>query len=310
MTRTTSAFVFVLLGAAFALAQTRPPVSVKLGADGKLVYESDPLGNRVIDFSHAGYAGGGRAIPDVPVKIYLGPGDGDQRGRIQAAVDLVSAMPPDSDGFRGAVLLKRGTYRMDSQVRIKSSGVVLRGEGDGEDGTVLVAAGTSRRTLIVVEGEGGRAEIKGSRRAVADRYVPVGAKMKYRAWREYRDSYPGLVLLSEADEYPELSRAVERASPAAVRAAARPSQLVLTHEDTAWALADPGRDYLVYSTAGGAVELDLSRDGHAYTVSWLDSSTGRLQKSAGRVGGGGAVTLAPPRRDTGRPWVAWLTAVR
>jgi hypothetical protein len=176
MKRTVSALILVLLGAAFAPAQTRPPVSVKLGADGRLVYESDPLGNRVIDFSHAGYAGGGRAIPDVPAKIYLGPGDGDQRGRIQAALDLVSAMPPDSEGFRGAVLLRKGTYRIDSQLRIRASGVVLRGEGDGEDGTVLVAAGTSRRALIVVEGEGERAEVKGSRRAVADEYVPVGAR--------------------------------------------------------------------------------------------------------------------------------------
>ena len=171
------ALVCALLCVVCARAQTtRPPVSVKPGADGRLVYEADARGNRVIDFSHAGYGGGGRAIPDVPVKIYVTPGGGNDRQRIQAAVELVSAMPPGADGFRGAVLLRKGTYRIDSQIRIGASGVVLRGEGEGPDGTLLVAEGTSRRSLIVVEGEGERAEVKGSRRAVADEYVPAGAK--------------------------------------------------------------------------------------------------------------------------------------
>ena len=156
-------------------AQTRPAISVKLGASGKLVYESDAQGNRVIDFSYAGYEGGGRVIPSVPVKIYVEPGGRGSRQRIQAAIDMVSAMPLDKDGFRGAVLLKRGTYEIDSSIRISTSGVVLRGEGSGDDGTILVAAGTSRRSLIVVEGAGERTEVKDSRRAVADSYVPVGA---------------------------------------------------------------------------------------------------------------------------------------
>jgi hypothetical protein len=176
MTRTVSALVCALLAALCAQAQTRPPVSVKAGADGRLVYESDARGNRIIDFSHAGYGGGGRAIPDVPAKIYVKPEGGDESRRIQAAVELVSGLPPGADGFRGAVLLKRGTYRVASQIRIRASGVVLRGEGEGPEGTLLVAAGTSRRSLIVVEGEGERAEVKGSRRAVADEYVPVGAR--------------------------------------------------------------------------------------------------------------------------------------
>ncbi len=124
---------------------TRPAVSVRAGTDGQLVYGSDAQGNRVVDFSHAGYGGGGVAIPDVPAKIYVAPEGGDHRRRIQAAIDLVSSMPPGADGFRGAVLLTRGTYRIDTGLRIRTGGVVLRGEGQGEDGTVLVAAGTSRR---------------------------------------------------------------------------------------------------------------------------------------------------------------------
>ncbi len=38
------------------------------GADGKLVYKTTPAGDRIMDFSYAGYMGGGVALPSVPVK--------------------------------------------------------------------------------------------------------------------------------------------------------------------------------------------------------------------------------------------------
>ena len=37
------------------------------GTDGKLVYKTTPAGDRIMDFSHAGYLGGGVALPNVPV---------------------------------------------------------------------------------------------------------------------------------------------------------------------------------------------------------------------------------------------------
>ena len=43
------------------------------------------------------------------------------------------------------------------------------------DGSVLVATGTSRRALITIAGRGDRSEDAGSRRTVADAYVPAGA---------------------------------------------------------------------------------------------------------------------------------------
>lgn len=158
-------------------AQTPPPaISVRQGTDGRLAYTADAEGNRVIDFSHAGYSGGGVSIPDIPARIVLGP-DGEQdRSRIQAALDLVAALPPDAGGFRGAVLLERGTYRIDGDLLLAASGVVLRGSGSGQDGTVLVATGTSRRSLLMVAGRGDRTEITGSRTSIAASYVPVGAR--------------------------------------------------------------------------------------------------------------------------------------
>src|SRR5690348_2592902 len=72
-----------------------PPATslVYPGADGKLVYIADSLGNRIPDFSHAGYKGGGVNIPYVPNKVTIWPVPGDNTENIQAAIDKVSAMP-------------------------------------------------------------------------------------------------------------------------------------------------------------------------------------------------------------------------
>ena len=166
----TSRWAWVVL-APFAAAQ----ISVKPGPDHRLVYGADAAGNRIIDFSAAGYEGGGVAIPFVPAKIVVEPDGKHDRARIQAALDLVAAMPRDTSGFRGAVLLKPGRYLIDTQLRLRVSGVVLRGSGEGENGTVLVATGLSRRTLVEVGGAGERTAVAGSRRSVTDAYVPVGA---------------------------------------------------------------------------------------------------------------------------------------
>jgi hypothetical protein len=70
---------------------------------------------------------------------------------VQAAIDYVSSLPVDEKGMRGAVLLEKGAFRIEGALKIAASGVVLRGQGAGEEGTVLVAAGRDRRG-----GSGGR----------------------------------------------------------------------------------------------------------------------------------------------------------
>jgi hypothetical protein len=144
---------------------------------GKLQYRQDADGNRIPDFSHAGYMGGGVAIPDVPVRARVQPGNGDDGDRIQQAIDQVSQMPPDENGLRGAVLLAAGTYHIVGQIRIAAGGIVLRGEGHGEDGTILIATGTDQRPLIVLSGQGDWQEVPGTRRRIVDEYVPVGARV-------------------------------------------------------------------------------------------------------------------------------------
>ncbi|MEM1305160.1 MAG: hypothetical protein AAGG46_09695, partial [Planctomycetota bacterium] len=90
--------------------------------------------NRLPDFSHCGYRGGGVAMPFVPAVVTVEPGRGDDRRAIQRALDRVAEMPLGEDGFRGAVLLKKGAYRLGGTLKIDKSGVVLRGEGSQRDG--------------------------------------------------------------------------------------------------------------------------------------------------------------------------------
>ena len=151
-------------------------IRVTLGADGRLVYYSDAKGDIVPDFSHAGYGGGGVRLPNVPIVITLTPVAGDDRANIQAALDAAGRLPADANGFRGAVLLKAGRYEVADSLLINRSGVVLRGEGQGADGTLIVATGAGTRNLIRVQGAGTRAEVAGTRQAITTPYVPVGER--------------------------------------------------------------------------------------------------------------------------------------
>lgn len=131
--------------------------------------------NKVPDFSFAGYKGGGVSLPNVDVKETVNPIEGDSRTLIQAAIDRVAALAPDVNGFRGAVFLKKGVYLVSGPLYIRASGVVLRGEGNGVDGTVLNATQTAQHTLIVVQGTGsGYAEVAGSKARITQTYVPTG----------------------------------------------------------------------------------------------------------------------------------------
>lgn len=169
-----SRWMFVgLLGAAAVLPakQSEPPVA--LGPQGVLTYLPAKNGDRIPDFSAAGYGGGGVPLPDVPACVLVSPGEGDDGARIQAALDYAARRAPDAAGFRGAVQLAPGRYEIAGQLKIDADGVVLRGAGAGADGSVLVATGTERRALVLVRGRPVRTT--GPALAVAAAYVPVGA---------------------------------------------------------------------------------------------------------------------------------------
>jgi hypothetical protein len=169
-----------------ASAKKDPIISI--GSDGKLLYSSDSQGNRIPDFSHCGYAGGNRPIPDAPVRVVVSPVQGDSTARIQRAIDYVASLPADTNGLRGAVLVLRGRHEIARSLHLNASGVVLRGQGINENGTLLVATGEDRRTLIRIiglplpKGEG-RGEREGTGQApagpdtlqITDDYIPLSA---------------------------------------------------------------------------------------------------------------------------------------
>ena len=168
----------------FVHAQTWETDRARLQPDGSLTYAEDEKRNRIPDFSHAGYRGGGVAIPDIPVRMSISPIEGDNTTHIQDAIDAVSGMDADADGFRGTVLLEAGRYPVSGQVFIHTSGVVLSGIGDGRDTrdtTIIYGTGDvpHQRDLIVIGGgeeTRWRGEVPGSRQDITTDFVQVGSR--------------------------------------------------------------------------------------------------------------------------------------
>ena len=167
---------------------------VKPGPDGKLVYRTTPVGDRIMDFSTAGYMGGGVALPTVPVQRTVQPSGGtNDAPAIQAAIDAVSALPL-KNGFRGAVRLGPGNFTCSQTLFLPASGVVLRGSGSGPSGTVIHMTGPRHSAILIGPGRGRGGpsiddnepaggmpgetptnEFVGAETVITDAYVPSGA---------------------------------------------------------------------------------------------------------------------------------------
>jgi len=147
---------------------------VAMGAKGELDYKTTPKGDRIMDFSHAGYMGGGVALPALPVKKEVAPSGGDDTAAIQAAIGEVSALPL-VNGFRGEVLLKPGVFRCSKEMTLTQDGVVLRGSGSGKDGTLIEMTGEPH-TAFIIEGPelSFPKETPANTFPIADGYVPAG----------------------------------------------------------------------------------------------------------------------------------------
>ena len=139
---------------------------------GRLQYATDSAGNHIIDYSSAGYHGGGVALPTVSAQSMVSPSGADDTAAIQSAIDAVAALQPDRRGFRGAVLLSPGTFNVSATLHITASGVVLSGSGSGSGGSLINMTG-SPFTLLAVSGSG--TYVQGSAVSMTDSYVPSGA---------------------------------------------------------------------------------------------------------------------------------------
>lgn len=155
-----------------AIAGAAPSSWVYFGTNGLLAYKTWGNGNRIMDFSHAGYMGGGVALPAVGTVQTLNPSGGDDRAALQAAINAVASRPP-VNGFRGALELGPGVFLVSGQVNINASGVVVRGSGSGSGGTVIRMTAATPMTLFNIAGSGSPSE--GSPVNITNTYVPSGA---------------------------------------------------------------------------------------------------------------------------------------
>lgn len=155
-------------------AQSFDPLTV---TSENIEFNAYPDGDRVPDYSFAGYCAGEEPLPDVlsfkdipVIKLQAkGPRE-DMTFEIQAAIDHISSLPLREDGFRGVVLLDEGEFNIRGSLRIGQSGVILRGSGQK---TILRAYGTSRETAVRIEGTDDRSWSEAIEITAA--YTAVGA---------------------------------------------------------------------------------------------------------------------------------------
>ena len=75
-------------------------------------------------------------------------------------------------------------------------------------------------------------------------------------------------------------------------------------ENEAYLAAKPGKQYVLYFTDGGSVNLDMTACNGDLGLKWIDISTGEWA-GAGELVGGGAVPVNAPAKG---PWVAVIVA--
>ncbi len=167
--------LFISLIQAFeASAQTPNSAWVYPSSTGNLLYQLDERGQQISDFSNCGYKGGTEPLPNVVALIpqsrwvNVSPVAGDDVATIQAAINTVSAMTPDSNGWRGVVYLSAGEYQLASSgpldvVAVDSAGsgyttaptvTISGGGGSGATATATISLGAVSAVNVTKSGSG------------------------------------------------------------------------------------------------------------------------------------------------------------
>jgi hypothetical protein len=192
---------------------------------------------------------------------------------------------------------------LEDRVRVPLVSVIdLRYWWYAEDGSLYAPEGgeslAPRQQLREWKGKKGRSEAQIARQV-----------------REYRKRYPEMVILCSLDKAPGWAVLAaggsvpnlpglrdDRLLEALPRM--KPFEPAAGLTDRQWALAEPGRHYLVYSSSGDAIRLDLRGARGTYTVSWVDPRRGTRVTSSQSIAGGKIVEI-PVSPST--PAVLWLT---
>ncbi|KAL1925497.1 uncharacterized protein VTP21DRAFT_380 [Calcarisporiella thermophila] len=162
---------------------------VCIDAQGSLTYRPfNDQGDCIPDFSCVGYKGGSEPIPDdIPALARLSPSseDADDTSRIQEVIDDISRRHPLENGFRGAIVLEEGTFRISRTLNIRASGIVIRGTAQGKGTQIIANVNPWENQFLVVFRGKPHERVSNTQAEILGR-VPVGArvlsvkKMRYR----------------------------------------------------------------------------------------------------------------------------------
>lgn len=145
-----------------------------------------------MDYSTCGYHASEKVIPQVPATYSVTPAEGDSYELLQQAIDKISMMKPQKNGFRGVLLLKAGTYYIDKPLRITASGIIIKGEGRNK--TTIIKRGVDRGAAVYVLG--GKELGKTSDHRILISWIPdkawikahkcddFGGDLSYTGWKE------------------------------------------------------------------------------------------------------------------------------
>ena len=144
---------------------------------GRLIYVPDAEGDRILDFSDVGYQGRGtELIPDnIPNVVTVSPVAGDDTANIQAAINLLAALPPGPNGFRGAVLLTGRALRYQHAAQHQRQRRRASRRRSRHRATVLHGRGTTQRPLDQRARLGSQSFTGNPKRNMIDKVVPAGA---------------------------------------------------------------------------------------------------------------------------------------
>ena len=117
-----------------------PPAIDYDASTNRLIYTPSDNGDQLPDYSYSGYHKSNIALPtsdSIKDLVTLSPSGGNDTAQIVDALEQIAAMPVDGRGIRGALLLKAGDWKVTGPIEVRFSGVIIRGEGSGLDGTVI-----------------------------------------------------------------------------------------------------------------------------------------------------------------------------
>ncbi len=92
--------------------------------EGGLRFASDSRGNRLPDYAYCGYRASDEPLPDVPTRLLIEPSGEDDTQRLQAALEELSSMPADPNGWHGALELAPGEFSVSGSIALESDGIV------------------------------------------------------------------------------------------------------------------------------------------------------------------------------------------